>query len=215
MNRGFWDKLPKPFWVLAPMYDVTDVAFRETIIACGRPHVFFTEFTSTDGLMSAGREKLMHHLQFEPNEHPIVAQIFGANPEKFYQTAKLIHELGFDGVDINMGCPKKAEIKGGACAALFKNPKLAQEIILATREGGRGPINRHATEQGDLPVSVKIRIGDTKVDWEPWIASLLEVKPAAISIHLRTRKEMSKVPAHWELFPKIVTFIQSWMDLEK
>lgn len=203
MDRGFWDKLPRPFWVLAPMYDVTDVAFRQTVTACGPPHVFFTEFTSSDGLTSPGRDRLMHHLLFEKNEHPIVAQIFGAHPEKFLETAKLIRELGFDGVDINMGCPKKAEMKGGACAALFKNPSLAQKIVLATREGA-----------GNLPISVKIRIGDTKIDWQPWIASLLETRPAAISIHLRTRKEMSKVPAHWEELPKMVTFIQSCMNVE-
>lgn len=196
MNRGFWDKLPKPFWVLAPMYDVTDIAFRQTVITCGRPHVFFTEFTSSDGLTSAGKDKLIHQLWLEKNEQPIVAQVFGKTPEKFYETARLVQSLGFNGIDLNCGCPDKSMVKQGSCAALFKNPTLAKEIVLAMKEGA-----------GAMPVSVKIRIGDTKIDWENWIATLLEAQPAAISIHLRTRKEMSKVPAHWEEFPKIVEFI--------
>ncbi len=196
MIKGFWNNLPKPFFALAPMYDVTDAAFRKIIAQYGKPHVFYTEFTSTDGLMSAGRDKLMHHLKFSEIEHPIVAQVFGAKPDKFRETAKLAKELGFDGFDINMGCPDKNIIKGGSCAALYKTPQLAKELILASKEGA-----------GDMPVSVKIRIGDVKIDWENWIATLLEAKPAAIAIHLRTRKEMSKVPAHWEEMGKIVKFI--------
>ncbi len=196
MNYGFWKKLPKPFFALAPMYDVTDEAFRHIIATYGKPDVFYTEFTSTDGLQSAGREKLLHHLQFSEIEHPIVAQVFGAKPEKFLETAKLVKELGFDGMDINMGCPDKNIIKGGSCAALFRTPQLAKEIILASKEGA-----------GDMPVSCKIRIGDTKIDWEQWVATLLEAQPATIGVHLRTRKEMSKVPAHWELMPDIVKFI--------
>jgi nifR3 family TIM-barrel protein len=197
MHYGFWKKLPRPFFALAPMYDVTDAAFRKIIAKYGKPHVFYTEFTSTDGLMSAGREKLLHHLKFSEVEHPIVAQVFGANPEKYKQTAELIRTLGFDGLDINMGCPDKNIIKNGSCAALYRNPPLAKEIILASQEGAQ-----------NMPVSIKIRIGDTKIDWENWIATLLEARPAAIAIHLRTRKEMSKVPAHWELMPQIVKFIE-------
>lgn len=197
MHRGFWDKLERPFFILAPMYDVTDVAFRHVITKCGRPDVYVTEFVSTDGLSSsAGRERLMHHLLKEESEGPIVAQVFGAKPEKFYETAKYLGELGYDGIDLNTGCPDKNIMKSGSCAALFKTPSLAKEILLAMKEGA-----------GDMPVSVKIRIGDTKIDWENWVATLLEAKPAAISVHLRTRKEMSKVPAHWELMPQIVKFI--------
>lgn len=181
---------------LAPLYDVTDAAFRFIIAKHGKPDVFYTEFTSSDGLMSAGQSKLLHHLKFSDIEHPIVAQIFGTNPDKFRDTAKLVKELGFDGFDINMGCPDKNIIKTGSCAGLFHNPDLAKEIILASKEGA-----------GEMPVSVKIRIGDTKIDWENWISKLLEAEPAAISIHLRTRKEMSKVPAHWDEMTKIVKFI--------
>lgn len=181
---------------LAPLYDVTDAAFRFIIAKHGKPDVFYTEFTSSDGLMSAGQSKLLHHLKFSDIEHPIVAQIFGTNPDKFRDTAKLVKELGFDGFDINMGCPDKNIIKTGSCAGLFHNPDLAKEIILASKEGA-----------GEMPVSVKIRIGDTKIDWENWISKLLEAEPAAIAIHLRTRKEMSKVPAHWDEMTKIVKFI--------
>ncbi len=196
MSKGFWDKLNKPIFALAPLYDVTDEAFRRIIAKYGKPDVFFTEFVSTDGLMSAGREKLINHLWFDDSEHAIVAQIFGTKPEKFEGTAALAKELGFDGIDINMGCPDKAIIKTGSCAGLFHTPELAKEIILAAKKGAPG-----------LPVSCKIRIGDTKVDWQNWISKLLEAESAAISIHLRTRKEMSKVPAHWELMPEIVKFI--------
>lgn len=198
MNQGFWSSLPRPFFVLAPMYDVTDVAFRQVVVQCGRPHVFVTEFVSADGLCSEeGFRRLSHHLRFQKKERPIVAQIFGSNPENFYKAAQLLADLNFDGVDINLGCPDKNIMKQGSCAALFKNPKLTQEIILATKEGGRS-----------LPVSVKIRIGDTKIDWQGWVESLLKTKPAVISVHLRTRKEMSKVPAHWEEMGKIVEFIR-------
>lgn len=196
MIKGFWDKLEKPIMALAPLYDVTDAAFRFIIAKHGKPDVFYTEFTSSDGLMSAGQAKLLHHLKFSDIEHPIVAQIFGTHPDKFRETAKLVKELGFDGFDINMGCPDKNIVKGGSCAGLFHNPDLAKEIILASKEGA-----------GDMPVSVKIRIGDTKIDWENWIGKLLEAEPAAIAVHLRTRKEMSKVPAHWEEMSKIVKFI--------
>jgi nifR3 family TIM-barrel protein len=196
MTRGFWDKLDKPIMTLAPLYDVTDAAFRRIIAKYGKPDVFFTEFVSTDGLQSPGRDKLMNHLWFTEDEHPIVAQIFGTHTEKYEQTAQLVASLGFDGIDINMGCPDKGIIKTGSCAGLFHTPELARDIILATKKGA-----------GGLPVSCKIRIGDTKVDWEKWIATLLEAQPATISIHLRTRKEMSKVPAHWEVMPDIVKFV--------
>lgn len=189
--------MKKPIFALAPMYDVTDAPFRAVIAKYGKPDIFWTEFVSAEGLTSAGRDRLIPHLWFSENERPIVAQIFGSHPEAFEKTAAMLAEMGFDGIDINLGCPDKNIMKQGSCAALFKNPKLAQEIICATQRGAP-----------NLPVSVKIRIGDTKVDWKDWIKALLEVHPAAITIHLRTRKEMSKVPAHWELMPEMVSFIK-------
>ncbi len=202
MTHGFWKNLPKPFYALAPMYDVTDAAFRFIIAKYGKPDVFYTEFTSTDGLTNdIGRAKLLHHLKFDKSEHPIIAQVFGCNPINFKKTAEMVRELGFDGIDLNTGCPDKNMMKNGSCAALFKTPELTKEILLALKEGAGGD------DPNAMPVSVKIRIGDTKIDWKNWILKLLEAKPAAIAVHLRTRKEMSKVPAHWELMPEIVKFI--------
>ncbi len=197
---NFWKKLNKPFFVLAPMADVTDAAFRELIAKYSRhgemgggPDVFWTEFVSADGLSSAGRKKLMPDLWYSKNEHPIVAQIFGANPENFYKTAKLVKKLGFDGIDINMGCPDRSVEKQGAGAALIKNIKLAKELIVAAQKGG-----------GGLPVSVKTRLGYNKNQIDEWITALLETGIAALTIHARTRKEMSLVPARWEDVKEVV-----------
>src|SRR3989344_3582103 len=188
----FWKKLPQPFMILAPMADVTDWAFRQIVAECGKPDVFYTEFISCDGLCSQGRDRLMKHLYFTENERPIVAQFFGAKPEHFFQCAKLSKELGFDGVDINMGCPDRKVIKQGAGAALIQNPSLAQEIIAASKEGA-----------GSLPVSVKTRLGFDAIETDKWIPKLLETDLAAITIHGRTKKELSLVPAHWDEIGKV------------
>ncbi len=193
LNLGFWAKLKKPVVAMAPMANVTDAAFRRMFAECGRPDVFWTEFVSVEGLLSKGREKLLVDLQYSKDEHPIVAQIFGGKPEQFEEIGPLIRKLGFDGLDINMGCPDKGVEKSGGGAALIKNPALAKEIILAAKKG-----------MGDLPVSVKTRIGYQKNEIETWIPALLEENIAALTIHLRTRKEMSDVPAHWDLAPSIV-----------
>ncbi|MDD5084349.1 MAG: tRNA-dihydrouridine synthase [Candidatus Moranbacteria bacterium] len=186
MNYGFWGKLEKPFFALAPMANVTDTVFRQIIVKYGRPDVLWTEFVPTDGLCSEGREAVLRDLQYLPTEHPIVAQIFGSTPAHFYETARLVAELGFDGVDINMGCPEKNIVKSGACSALINEPSLAQDIIFATKEGA-----------GDMPVSVKTRLGFSKDILEEWLPVLLETKIAAITVHGRTRKEMSLHPAKW------------------
>ena len=184
---NFWHTLPRPFFALAPMANVTDAAFRRLIAKYGKPDVMWTEFVSCDGLLSAGREKLLVDLWYSEAERPIVAQIFGAVPEHFYQCAQLVASLGFDGIDINMGCPDRAVEKQGAGAALMKNPKLAKEIIAQTKRGADG-----------LPVSIKTRMGYSKNELEAWLPHLLEAEPAAVTLHLRTRKEMSSVPAHWD-----------------
>ncbi len=196
-KNNFWEKLAtkkKPFFVLAPMADVTDLAQRQMLVKYGKPDVLYTEFVSADGLASEkGREVLIKDLRFKKNERPIVAQIFGAKPENIRKAAQLIQELGFDGVDINMGCPDKVIVRQGAGSALIKNPKLAREIIRAAKEGA-----------GEMPVSVKTRLGFSKNEIETWLPELLAEKPAALTVHLRTRKEMSEVEAHWELAPQIV-----------
>lgn len=191
--KSFWRKLPAPFTALAPMDGVTDMVFRQIIAQIGRPDVFFTEFTSVEGLMSEGRKRVEQNLLFQPNEQPVAAQIWGISPKNFYESAKYIKNSGFSGIDINMGCPQRVIIKNGACSALIKNQKLASEIIKATKEGA-----------GGLPVSVKTRIGWGKEDIEEWIGFLLRQDLAALTVHLRTATELSKVPARWEFMPKIM-----------
>jgi tRNA-dihydrouridine synthase len=189
---SFLDKLPRPFFVLAPMDDITDTVFRQIIAECTRPDLLITEFVNVDGLQSPGREKLLHKLRYLPQEKPILAQLWGTKPENFYKTTKELKKMGFDGVDLNMGCPVKTVIKNGACAALIKNRELAGEIIAATREAAGD----------DFPVSVKTRIGFTTVDWD-WIEFILSQKLNMLSIHGRIAKQMSKLPANWDLIGQV------------
>jgi nifR3 family TIM-barrel protein len=185
---------------MAPMADVTDPAFRALVAKCGKPSIFWTEFVSADGLYYTREVKkindeenpLMRDLQFAPEQRPIVAQIFSSKPDMIAYATKLVAELGFDGVDINMGCPDKTIERQGCGAAMIKTPKLAQEII------------RTAKEASSLPVSVKTRIGYNKETLDELLPALLEADPSAITLHLRTRKEMSLVPAHWDLMLKAV-----------
>jgi len=183
------------------MDQVTDCAFREMVArlsgqnprtktqkSSGNNFAMFTEFVSVDGLLHPdGKKRLLRDLKFTNKQRPIVAQIWGNDPDKFLKAAKIIKKLKFDGIDINMGCPQSKEIGMGACSALIKNPKLAQKIIKATKKGA-----------GGLPVSVKTRIGYEKNIVKDWIKVLLKAQPAAIIVHGRTKKEMSKVPAHWD-----------------
>lgn len=185
--KGFWDNIEKPIYAMAPMADVTDAAFRYMIAKYGKPDVMFTEFVSCDGLCSAGRPNLMKYLIYDEIERPIVIQLFGEKPENFYKAALFAQELKFDGIDINMGCPVKTVTKTGSGAALINTPELGKEIIAATIEGA-----------GELPVSVKTRIGYNSITIAEWVEHLLETNLAAITLHLRTKKEMSNVEAHWE-----------------
>jgi nifR3 family TIM-barrel protein len=176
------------------MADVTDCAFRKIIAKYGKPDIFWTEFVSADGLAHpVAREKLLIDLRFSKSEHPIIAQIFGANADNIFKASALCKKLGFDGIDINMGCPDRSVERQGAGACMIKNPKLAREIIRAAKEGS-----------GGLPISVKTRIGYNKNEIDTWLRELLSEDLAAITVHLRTRKEMSDVPAHWELMKDIV-----------
>lgn len=185
---------------MAPMADVTDVAFRALVASCGAPDVFWTEFVSADGLyhtreikkMRDDENPLMRDLHFTPSERPIVAQLFSSQPDMMSYAVKLVAELGFDGVDINMGCPDRAIERQGCGSAMIKDPKHAAEII------------RSAKEASSLPVSVKTRVGYNKESLDEWLTTLLEADPAAITLHLRTRKQMSLVPADWSLMKKAV-----------
>jgi nifR3 family TIM-barrel protein len=218
---GFWEKLKKPFFVLAPMANVTDAVFRSVIIKYSRygghdidyesrvnlpaealhvggPDVMWTEFVSADGLCHPkGREALLRDLWFTETERPIVTQLFTSSPEKMFAAAQIVAGLGFDGIDINMGCPDKNIVKAGAGAACMKNYALARELIIAAREGSR-------TCGKELPISVKTRLGFNKDILETWIPNLLSAQPAAIILHARTKKEMSQVPARWERVKRAV-----------
>ena len=197
---SFWKDLKRtclakgrPFFILAPMDDVTDVVFREVITWTGKPDVFFSEFTNVDGLNSKGREKLIQRFKFSENQRPIVAQLWGKVPENYFKAARDVKELMFDGIDLNMGCPERSVLKSGNCAALINNQSLAKDIIQATIKGG-----------GGLPVSVKTRLGFDRYQGDEWFPFLLNLDLAAITVHGRTAREMSKVPANWEEIGKVV-----------
>lgn len=202
---NFWKSLKKPILVLAPMADVTDPAFRRVIAKYGKPDVTWTEFVSADGLFLGGYDVLVKDLAFTEEERPIVAQFFTSKPEMIEKAAELAVDLGFDGIDINMGCPDKSVEKQGAGAAHIKNPKMAQEIILAAKRGA-------AKNGKNLPVSVKTRIGYNKNELETWLPAILETNPAVVTIHARTRKEMSLVPARWEHVKRAVEIRNSFVD---
>ncbi|MEI8327639.1 MAG: tRNA-dihydrouridine synthase [Candidatus Taylorbacteria bacterium] len=222
-GRNFWQALPRPFFAIAPMANVTDAVFRKMFAKYGKPDVTWTEFVSADGLNSAGQKRLLVDLEYTEKERPIVAQLFTGRPEEMKKAAGLIAELGFDGLDINMGCPDRAVQKQGGGAALIKSPKLALDILAAAREGVK--VMRASTEKvndqcsmkqclgqcdvqcpdddAGIPVSVKTRIGFNTIDLG-WIELLLKQNLPVLTVHLRTRKEMSDEPAHWDLMPRIV-----------
>lgn len=192
MNENFWEKLPRPFFVLAPMEDVTDVVFRHVVASAAPPDVYFTEFTNSDSYCHpGGRESVRGRLTFTEDEQPIVAHIWGDNPEHFKKMSIDMAKAGFKGLDINMGCPVANVVGNGKGCGLIGRPDVAAELIQAAKAGG-------------LPVSVKTRLGLREVnEWRDWLTHILKQDIANLSIHLRTRKEMSKVDAHWELIPEI------------
>ena len=196
---NFWNKLPKPFFCLAPMADVTDSAFRRIIAKYGKPDVTWTEFVSADGLASKGRDVLKYDLIYSEKERPIVVQLFSSNPIKMREAAKFCADLGFDGIDINMGCPDKSVEKQGAGAAMMKDSMKAGEIIQAVKDGIKNSKNGKF-----MSVSVKTRIGYNKNQIKEWIPFLLSQDLDALIIHARTRKEMSLVPARWEHVKEVV-----------
>lgn len=192
MKENFWKNLPKPFFILAPMEDVTDVVFRHVIAEAGRPDVFFTEFTNSVSYCHPdGRDSVRGRLTFTEDEQPLVAHIWGDEPKYFREMSIGMAEAGFAGIDINMGCPVPNVAGKGKGSGLIQRPEVAAELIEAAKAGG-------------LPVSVKTRLGYSRLDeWREWIAHLLRQDIVNLSIHLRTKKEMSKYDAHWELIPEI------------
>jgi tRNA-dihydrouridine synthase len=190
-----WEDLRQPFFVLAPMDDVTDTVFRQIVGSCAPPDLFFTEFVNADGLQSPGRNKLLKKLKFNDKERPIVAQIWGKVPENYYKTARELADLGFSGIDINMGCPVRAVVKNGCCSALIDNRELAASIIDATKRGASSGRRR-------LPVSAKTRLGNNSIDLS-WPEFLLRQGIDALTIHGRTVRNMSDVPANWHAIARI------------
>lgn len=203
MSLGFWKNLKEEtsragrgIFVLAPMADVTDPAFRRIITKYGKPDVLWTEFVSADGLALApeeGKRKLLRNFEYTEEERPIVAQLFSSNPEHMESATRLVQELGFDGVDINMGCPDRSVEKQGAGAALMKDAERARALIRAAKKGAP-----------KIPVSIKIRLGYNKPVLDEWLPEVLKEEPAVVTVHARTRKEMSKVPARWEFVKRAV-----------
>lgn len=208
---NFWEKISKnkkPFFCLAPMSDVTDIAFRTMISKYSKNRqnkdeiVFWTEFVAADGLCDKhARKKLSHILRFKDGERPIVAQVFGANPDNMKKACQYIASLDFDGIDINMGCPDKSVVAQGAGSALIKNPELASKIIRAAQEGIKNAGK-------NIPVSVKTRVGFNKEEINDWIGELVKEDIQTLTVHLRTKKEMSKVPANWSHVDKIKKIIK-------
>ncbi len=185
--RNVVAELPRPFMVLAPMDDVTETVFRRVVGSCAPPDLFFTEFVNVDALQSPGRTAALRRLKYTEDERPLIAQIWGKTPENFYKVAQELVEMGFDGVDINFGCPDKAVVKNACGGGMIQHPDIAVQIVQATQAG----------LDGRLPLSVKTRIGFREYD-ESWLTAMLEQKLNMLSVHLRTVREMSKVPAHWE-----------------
>jgi tRNA-dihydrouridine synthase len=198
------DSLVRPFFVLAPMDDVTDTVFRRIVDGCSAPNLYFTEFVNVDGLQSPGRPKLLKKLQFDKSEGPLIAQLWGKDPDNFLKTAleiadgSIAKELGlpdgvnFVGVDLNMGCPQKNEVNSGTCSALIIDRPLAHKIITATNKG----------LDGSLPLSIKTRTGFNEIDLS-WHEFLLGYNLKMLTVHGRTRKQKSKVPADWEVIGRI------------
>lgn len=193
LTMDFWSKLPKPFIALAPMEGVTDVVFRHVVAKAARPDVFFTEFTNAASFASEkGNMNARMRLEFTPDEQPIVAQIWGRNPTDFETTAQGLVGMGYGAIDINMGCPDKNVVRTGGGSDLIRHPRLAADIIAVTKRAG-------------LPVSVKTRLGYSELEeWQDWITFLLRQGISCLTVHLRTKKEMSKVEAHYELIPELM-----------
>ncbi|MDB5178864.1 MAG: tRNA-dihydrouridine synthase [Patescibacteria group bacterium] len=191
---SFWQQLPNPFFVLAPMDDVTDAVFRQIVARAAAPDVLFTEFVSIDGLQSPGREATLKRLRIEPGlQQPLVAQIWGMDPDRYYKSAQDIAALGFAGIDINLGCPERGIVARGCCGGMIGHDHQVAEIVAAIKAGAPG-----------LPLSIKTRIGLNTIITEEWAGFLLTQDLAALTIHGRTVREMSRVPARWDEIAKVV-----------
>lgn len=210
MNKGFWQDLDKPIVGLSPMDGVTDAPWRFIAKKYGKPDVIYTEFVSAEGLWRVQRRGEMEHriwseLWFDKTERPIVAQIFGSDPESFYISAKIVAEMGFDGIDINMGCPSPGLERRGGGAGLIREPALAKKIVEETRRG----VYEYASEKGvaEIPVSLKTRIGSEKIDLEWWKQIAVWQMPV-VAMHGRTFKQLYSGKADWESLARASSIIR-------
>ena len=216
--RGFWDKLEKPIIGLSPMDGVTDAACRYITAKYGKPSFMMTEFTNVEGL-ARGAAKMMVAFLYDEIERPIVGQIYGVEVDSFYKCSVMLCAMGFDGIDINMGCPANNVAKRGSGAGLIQTPELAREIIRSCKKGAADFYTGITLEEAGVhpaiieeipviaerrlvPVSVKTRIGYGEIVTESWISNLLEEKPANITLHGRTLKQMYMGKANWEEIEK-------------
>lgn len=227
---SFWNTLPKPIVGLSAMDGVTDAAMREVTALVGKPDFMVTEFTSAEGVVR-GITRILRDFYFTPNQRPIVAQIFGIDPESFRTCAVICCFLGFDGIDINMGCPADSIAHKGGGASLIRNPPLAKALIRAVQKGVQDFVNgieledldlppafvdlikersqRVSDERSELPVSVKTRIGYDKPVIEEWVPHLLETQPALITLHGRTLEQHYSGSANWEEIAKAAQIIHT------
>ena len=189
--KNIWKDLERPFFVLAPMEAVTDVVFRHVVKSAAEPDLYFTEFTNATGWVHAGDKAIGGRLIKTDDEQSVIAQLWGSDPDAMEKLSAHCKTLGYAGIDINMGCPDSSAIKGGGGAHMIRTPDVAAQMIAAAKTS-------------NLPVSVKTRLGYSSVDeWREWLTYLLKQDIVALTIHLRTKKEMSKVPAHFELIGDI------------
>src|SRR5215813_457555 len=230
---SFWQSLTRPILGLAPMDGVTDATFRHTVAMQGKPDVIFTEFTHVHDVCR-GPEFLLDSLIYHEAERPIIAQLYGKEPDLFYQAAHAVCELGFDGLDINMGCPSRSVASSGSGAGLIRTPEVAHSIMRAARQGiedwaagqtleGAGvkpsrvaAISRMNEERQDtcllarhrIPLSVKTRLGYDVVVVDKWIEHLLMEQPAVISLHGRTLEQMYRGEADWHAIARAANIMR-------
>jgi tRNA-dihydrouridine synthase len=236
---SFWRDIPKPIIGLAPMDGVTDASFRLIVARHGGPDITVTEFVNVEAAIHAP-QTLIRDFTYSEVERPIIAQIYGHTPELFYQAAHVVCELGFDGLDINMGCPAKNVAASGSGAALIRTPELALAIIRAARQGVADWCSGQSLEQLGLrrklietvrssnqqrsgyalpitrrpiPLSVKTRIGYDEIVIEDWIGNLLAEEPVAIAIHGRTLKQGYKGNADWDAIARAVEIARNFPTL--
>lgn len=233
VHKGFWGKLPKPIIGLSPMDGITDASFRHILAKHGKPDVMYTEFVNVEGL-ARGAVKMLNHFIYEKSEHPIVAQIYGIEIESFYKVALMACYLGFDGVDINMGCPANKVARRNSGAGLIRVPDQAKKIIrivkkavqdwsegITLEEADIRPKNINALKtmkpragaRKKIPVSVKTRTGIDAIIAEDWVKILLEEEPAVIAMHGRTLKQMYSGEANWEVLGKVAKIVKKTKTL--